>query len=73
MALFPAMRSIRARDLSAQDVVYGRQGTYPGTFLLLKYPVTITGVNDYFAVGANVNATPFKIKIQDDVLIALEA
>jgi hypothetical protein len=70
MASFPAMHSVSAAMIMVGDVIYGRQGTYNGTWQLLKYPVTVTGV-DSVITGVNAAGTAMRLPRgpRSDVLI----
>lgn len=74
MAIFPALVSMPARCCEPGDVIYGKQGTYAGTFLTFKYPVTVTAIGATELVGRNTNMNPFRMPLvgKSDVLIELK-
>jgi hypothetical protein len=57
MASFPATVSVPSSMIKIGDVIYGRQGTYNGTFLLFKHAVTILEVTPAGAYGRNAVGT----------------
>lgn len=74
MATFPALISINARMCRVGDVIYGKQGTYGGTWLLFKYPITVTVIGERQLKGVNANGNPFSMDLvgRNDVLIELK-
>lgn len=74
MASFPATVSVPARMIEVGDVVYGRQGTYNGTWQLFKHAVTVTEVTPAGAYGVNAVGTHIGLPSgpRSDVLIARE-
>lgn len=72
MDSFPAMRAVRARDLNLGDVIYGRAGSFPETWQLLKHPVTVTMFQGSAAHGKNTVGTPFVIDAGTYVLVEKE-
>lgn len=74
MAIFPALVSMPARCCEPGDVIYGKAGTYNGTFLTFKFPVTVTEVTADRLRGRNANGSMFGMDLvgKSDVLIELK-
>lgn len=71
MASYPATHSVPASMIKAGDVIYGRQGTYNGTWQLFKHPVTVLSVTGSGAHGVNAAGTHVTLPSgpRSDVLI----